>query len=64
MSQSARRDGQTARRRPEAISVIQPENSASIRVAQRLGARLESRIDVMGQPALLYRITRTQWATV
>ena len=47
---------------PQVISLIQPENAASIRVAERLGERLETRVEVMGQPALLYRITRAQWA--
>ena len=49
---------------PEAISLIRPENAASIRVAQRLGERLEGHVDVMGQPALLYRVTRAQWVNV
>jgi RimJ/RimL family protein N-acetyltransferase len=56
--------GFTHLEQPEVISLIQPENAASIRVAQRLGERLAGRLDVMGQPALLYRITRAEWVTV
>jgi RimJ/RimL family protein N-acetyltransferase len=49
---------------PDAISLIQRGNAASIRVAQRLGEQLAGDVEVMGQPALLYRITRAQWLTV
>jgi RimJ/RimL family protein N-acetyltransferase len=47
--------------RPQVISLIRPENAASIRVAQRLGERLVGTTEVLGQPALLYRITREEW---
>ncbi len=43
---------------PAVISLIYPENAASIRVAQRLGEHLAGRVDVMGRSALLYRIAR------
>jgi RimJ/RimL family protein N-acetyltransferase len=37
------------------ISLIRPANVPSIRVAEALGARQETTIDLMGKPALLYR---------
>jgi RimJ/RimL family protein N-acetyltransferase len=44
------------------ISLIHPENGASIRVAQRLGEQPLGPTEVMGKPALVYRITRDEWA--
>lgn len=38
------------------ISLIQPDNKASIRVAERLGERLEARTEIMGQAVLIYGI--------
>jgi RimJ/RimL family protein N-acetyltransferase len=49
---------------PHVISLIHPENAASIRVAQRLGERLVGSTEVFGEPALVYRITREQWELV
>jgi RimJ/RimL family protein N-acetyltransferase len=46
---------------PEVISLIYPDNAASIRVATRLGERLADRIELMGKPVLRYRITRDEW---
>jgi RimJ/RimL family protein N-acetyltransferase len=46
---------------PQVISLIHPENAASIRVAQRLGERVLESTEVMGKPALVYRITREEW---
>ncbi len=46
---------------PEVISVIHPDNAASIRVARRLGERLEGRVDTMDPPMLLYGVTRSRW---
>ena len=46
---------------PHVISLIHPENAASIRVAQRLGERLSGSTELMGKPALIYRITREEW---
>lgn len=46
---------------PHVISLIHPENVASIRVAQRLGEVLVDSTEVMGNPALVYRITREEW---
>ena len=46
---------------PHVISLIHSENTASIRVAERLGERLLDSIQVMGKPALVYRITKEEW---
>jgi RimJ/RimL family protein N-acetyltransferase len=46
---------------PHVISLIQPGNERSIRVAQRLGETLEGRTEVNGQEALVYGIGREQW---
>ena len=45
---------------PQVISLIHPENAASIRVAQRLGERLIDSTEVLGKPALVYRISREE----
>jgi RimJ/RimL family protein N-acetyltransferase len=42
-------------RRESAISLIRPGNARSIRLAERLGATLDGRIDFMGGETLLYR---------
>jgi RimJ/RimL family protein N-acetyltransferase len=46
---------------PHVISLIHPENAASIRVAKRLGERQLGPTEVVGRPALAYRITREEW---
>lgn len=46
---------------PRVISLIRPENAASIRVAERLGERLVETTEVMGTPALVYAISREEW---
>jgi RimJ/RimL family protein N-acetyltransferase len=48
----------TQLQRSEVISLIRPENAPSIRVAQRLGEQAAGSIELMGSPALVYRITR------
>jgi RimJ/RimL family protein N-acetyltransferase len=48
---------------PHVISLIHPENAASVRVAERLGERFSSSTEVMGKPALIYRVTREDWET-
>lgn len=40
------------------ISLIAPGNSASIRVAERLGESLEGRTELFGEEVLIYGITR------
>lgn len=40
------------------ISLINPHNAASIRVAERLGESLEGRTELLGEETLIYGITR------
>jgi RimJ/RimL family protein N-acetyltransferase len=47
---------------PHVISLIQPNNVRSIRLAERLGERLAGSTEVMGISALAYRITREEWS--
>ena len=47
--------------RTHVISLIHPDNAASIRVAERLGERLQGSTDLTGKTALIYRITREEW---
>ena len=51
----------TELRRPHVISLIRPENRSSIRVAEKLGERLEGRSEVLGVEALVYGISRESW---
>ena len=44
--------------RDHAISLIHPENVASIRVAERLGGNLEGRTALFGKEVLIYGISR------
>ena len=46
--------------RDHVISLIRPENAASIRVAEKIGQRLQDRIDFGGE-ALVYGIRRREW---
>ncbi len=47
---------------PHVISMIDPQNTASIRVAERLGERLEGRTELKGREVLVYGIGREDWA--
>jgi RimJ/RimL family protein N-acetyltransferase len=47
--------------RERVISLIYPANAASIRVAERLGERLESRTELFGHEVSVYAITRAAW---
>jgi len=53
--------GFTELREPQIISLIHPENLASIRVADRLGERLVGTEELIGRTSLVYRITREEW---
>jgi len=44
--------------REHVVSLIHPENRASIRVAERLGERLEGQTEILGHPVLIYGIHR------
>jgi RimJ/RimL family protein N-acetyltransferase len=52
----------TELQQPQIISVIRPENAASIRVAERIGERLDRRAEIMGNPQLIYGLRREDWA--
>jgi RimJ/RimL family protein N-acetyltransferase len=45
------------------ISLIRPENLASVRVAKRLGEKLEGTIEILGNTATIYGMTREDWLT-
>jgi len=51
----------TDMQRDRLISLIRPANAPSIRVAERLGQRLEGRAELFGQEALVYAIDRAAW---
>jgi RimJ/RimL family protein N-acetyltransferase len=53
--------GFTEMGREHVISLIRPANLPSIRVAERLGERLERSTDLFGNPALVYGISREDW---
>ena len=44
------------------ISLIHPENRASIRVAERIGEALQGRVEVLRTEHLVYGIDRQEWA--
>ena len=47
--------------RDHVISLIRPDNKPSVRVAERLGERLEGTVEVFGADALVYGIGREDW---
>lgn len=47
--------------REHIISLIHPDNKASIRVAERLGETVEGRAEVFGMDVLVYGINRATW---
>ena len=46
---------------PRIVSMIHPANAASIRLAERLGERLDRELELQGQPALVYSLERDTW---
>jgi RimJ/RimL family protein N-acetyltransferase len=48
-------------RKPQVISLIRPENIASIRVAEKLGERPQGRSRALGVEALVFGIRREEW---
>ena len=48
-------------KQPYLLSLIDPRNAASIRVAQRLGEQLQGQTEVLGKRPLVYRMTREEW---
>jgi len=53
----------TVLRKDRVISLIHPENRASIRVAERLGQTLQGRVEHSGREMLCYGIDRESYAT-
>lgn len=53
--------GFTEMGRGHVISLIRPDNLASVRVAERLGEKPERTVELHGAPALVYGITREDW---
>jgi len=51
----------TEMKRERVISLIRENNAPSIRVAERLGERLDGRAVIFGQEALVYAIDRAGW---
>lgn len=47
--------------RDHVISLIHPENGASIKVAEKMGEQVEGQAEVMGVPVLVYGISRDRW---
>lgn len=47
--------------REHVISLIRPDNGPSIRVAERLGERLEGHVELLGSAALVYGTTHADW---
>ena len=47
--------------REHVISLIHPENRASIKVAERLGEKLEGETELFGHEVLIYGIDRAVW---
>ncbi|HET9251884.1 MAG TPA: GNAT family N-acetyltransferase [Candidatus Eisenbacteria bacterium] len=48
---------------PRAISLIDPDNQRSIRLAERLGERFVREVELQGRATLLYGIERSAWRT-
>jgi RimJ/RimL family protein N-acetyltransferase len=48
-------------RLPELISLIRPDNTRSIRVAERLGERFDGTVELLGSVAQVYRLRRDDW---
>ena len=47
--------------RDHVISLINPDNTASIKVAERLGEKLEGKTELFGNEVLIYGIDRAEW---
>lgn len=48
----------TRLKRTHVISLIQPQNARSIRVAERIGERLEGEAEIMGKTVSIYGVSR------
>jgi RimJ/RimL family protein N-acetyltransferase len=54
--------GFTVLRKDRVVSLIHPENQASIRLAERLGESLQERAEILGKEHLVYGIDRGSYA--
>ena len=45
----------------DVISLIRPDNLASIKVAEKLGGKFQRKTEVSGETALVYGINRKEW---
>ncbi len=43
------------------VSVIHPDNAASVRVAEKLGETFERRVEILSHPAVVYGLPRSAW---
>ncbi|MEN7550764.1 GNAT family N-acetyltransferase [Rapidithrix thailandica] len=43
------------------ISLIHPDNAASVKVAQRLGESFEQEVEITGIPVMVYGLWKAQW---
>jgi len=60
-AQRALRHAFTELNRDHVISLIAPDNVNSIRVAERLGEKVEGETELMGRTVLIYGIDRDDW---
>ena len=60
-AQAALTYGFTVLEKERIVSFIHPENRASIRVAERIGERLQGRIHHLGREMLCFGIERKEW---
>lgn len=60
-AQSALKYAFTEMDRDHVISCIAPKNAASIKVAERLGEKVEGQTELMGNHVLIYGIDREEW---
>jgi RimJ/RimL family protein N-acetyltransferase len=49
-------------RQDHVISLIHPDNRASVRVAERIGEKLEGRTELFSHDVLIYGVDRTAWS--
>jgi RimJ/RimL family protein N-acetyltransferase len=48
-------------KRPKLISLIHPQNKASIRVAEKIGETLETQETFKGVPVKIYKLDQQSW---
>ena len=61
-ARSALRYAFTEMGRENVISLIHPDNLASVRVAERLGEKIKGRTVVLGHEVLIYGMDRAEWS--